>query len=91
MIHAPAGTIALDAPDLKPRVDRAALRPGTLKHPYAPRPLRSGTVTAHDLQGALVLILCLYASLAVLNLQSEFTTLIQQWHSFIEFLAHALL
>ncbi len=53
--------------------------------------LRDRNVTAQDLQGAVLFVLGLFASLAVLNLHAELAHLAQHWHQFVEFLANAIL
>lgn len=53
---------------------------------HSPAP-RTGTVTANELQSAVLFILGLYASVAVLNLGAEFSRIAQSWQTLMEFLA----
>lgn len=52
--------------------------------------LRSERVTAEELQSAVLLVLALYASIALLDLRSELPVLVQHWRTFVEFLASTL-
>ncbi|MHC1764300.1 MAG: hypothetical protein AB9869_08335 [Verrucomicrobiia bacterium] len=79
-----------------PRGTRTRISP--TKPPARPRSnpedcspaLRERNVTAQDLQGAVLFVLGLFASLAVLNLHAEMAHLLQHWHRFVEFLASSV-
>ncbi len=49
--------------------------------------LSPGTVSSHGLQKGLLLVLALYASMALLNLESALSALSRGWQQFVEFLA----
>jgi hypothetical protein len=49
-----------------------------------------GGVRAEELQAALLVVLALYASLGLVNLGSEWSTVLQYWHSVVEFVAGSL-
>jgi hypothetical protein len=53
--------------------------------------LRGGPVSARELQGAVLLVLALYASMALLNLGAELNALAEHWQAFVDFLATGLL
>jgi len=61
------------------------------KSPIRFHGVRAGGVNAHDLQGALLLVLALYASVAILNLGTELHALAEHWQTFLEFLLTGLL
>lgn len=75
----------------KNREGRERMSMNSVKHPYVDRPLRTETVKAQELQTAVLLVLALYASVAILNLRSELAAAAQHWQLFIEFLANAIL
>lgn len=84
-VHKPYGKHPLKTYPLKPLV-RTGL-PRTTSHSQGV----GGAVTGEELQSALLLVLALYASMAVLNLRAELSALVQHWHSFVEFLASVVL
>jgi hypothetical protein len=49
-----------------------------------------GNVSAEELQMALIFVLALYASMALVNLGAEWPSLLQHWHVFVEFLADGI-
>ncbi len=78
---------------VEPRYTRSApigSRPVTHRIASVEAYPRGGYVTGAELQTAVLLILALYASLALLNFRNEFSNLVQHWQSFIEFLSQAL-
>jgi hypothetical protein len=62
-----------------------------LPQPQPGRPGYNLTPTTHELQSAILFVLALYASMALLNVGTEWTTLVRHWQTFIDFLAAHLL
>jgi hypothetical protein len=55
------------------------------------RALPTAQVNAEELQTALFFVLALYASVGLINLTSEWSTLLQAWPGFMEFLVYGVL
>lgn len=91
----PAGTLTSET-SRPPRTSRTRISPTKSparqrsSHEEASPALRERSVTAQDLQSAVLFVLGLFASLAVLNLHAEMAHLLQHWHRFVEFLAGSI-
>ena len=85
-IHSPSKTMMTNAP----RPIKAGTRSGRSTAGASSPALSVGRVTGKELQSALLVVLALYASMAVMDLPSEFTSFVQQWQGFIEFLAASI-
>ena len=48
--------------------------------------MKNARVTPKELQVAFLLVVLLFASVALLNLDATVSTLVESWHSFVEFL-----
>lgn len=55
-------------------------------HASRHRSIHAHAVRAQELQNGLLLVLAMFASMALVNLGAELSALARHWHSFIEFL-----
>lgn len=78
----------LAARNVKARYPKGNVRPARLA---TSSPGTGAPVTAEELQTALLFVLALYASVALMNLRTESAWVIGHWQAAIELLADALL